>query len=140
MFAYWGSKTFNNIAESEQNHMDAIKTLLDKYGVPDPAYQEIGVFNDPNLQQLYEQLETQGKVYKLDALMVGALIEEIDIEDLQTAIDQTGKKDLQRVYGNLMSGSENHLRAFVSQIELLGVNYESQYLPQEIVDEVLAEK
>ena len=88
MFAYWGSKTFNNIAESEQNHMDAIKTLLDKYGVPDPAYQEIGVFNDPNLQQLYEQLETQGKVYKLDALMVGALIEEIDIEDLQTAIGQ----------------------------------------------------
>ena len=71
---------------------------------------------------------------------MGALIEEIDIEDLQTAIDQTGKKDLQRVYGNLMSGSENHLRAFVSQIELLGVNYESQYLPQEIVDEVLAEK
>jgi hypothetical protein len=140
MFAYWGSKTFTNIAESEQNHMDAIKTLLDKYGLPDPAYQEIGVFNDPSLQELYEQLENQGKVSKLDALMVGALIEEIDIEDLQTAIDQTDQHDLQRVYGNLMSGSENHLRAFVSQIERLGVNYEAQYLPQEMVDEILAEK
>jgi uncharacterized protein (UPF0335 family) len=39
-----------------------------------------------------------------------------------------------------MSGSENHLRAFVSQIERLGVNYEAQYLPQEMVDEILAEK
>lgn len=120
--------------------MDAIKTLLDKYGLPDPAYQEIGVFNDPSLQDLYEQLEGQGKVSKLDALMVGALIEEIDIEDLQTAIDQTDKQDLQRVYRNLMNGSENHLRAFVSQIEHLGVNYEAQYLPQELVDEILGEK
>ena len=140
MFAYWGTKTFSNIAESEQNHMDAIKTLLDKYELSDPASQEIGVFNDPSLQELYEQLENQGKVSKLDAFMVGALIEEIDIEDLQTAIDQTDKQDLQRVYGNLMSGSENHLRAFVSQIERLGVNYEAQYLPQEVVDEILAEK
>ena len=140
MFAYWGSKTFTNIAESEQNHMDAIKTLLDKYGLSDPAYQEIGVFNDPSLQELYDQLESQGKVSKLDAFMVGALIEEIDIEDLQTAIDQTDKKDLQRVYTNLMNGSENHLRAFISQIERLGVNYEAQYLPQEMVDEILGEK
>ncbi|UCE84343.1 MAG: DUF2202 domain-containing protein [Deltaproteobacteria bacterium] len=140
MFACWGSKIFINIADSEQNHMDAIKTLLDKYGLPDPVYQEIGVFNDSNLQELYEQLESQGEVSKLDALMVGALIEEIDIEDLQTAIDQTDRKDLQRVYRNLMNCSENHLRAFVSQIERLGVNYEVQHLPQEIVDEILAER
>lgn len=140
MFAYWGSKTFTNIAESEQTHMDAIKTLLDKYGLPDPAYQEIGVFNDTNLQELYDDLVDQGGNSMLDAFMVGALIEEIDIEDLQTAINQTVQQDLQRVYTNLMNGSENHLRAFVSQIERLGVNYEAQYLPQEMVDEILGEK
>ena len=140
MFAYWGTKTFSNIAVSEQNHMDAIKTLLDKYGLSDPASQEIGVFNDPSLQELYDQLESQGKDSELDALMVGALIEEIDIEDLQTAIDQTDKLDLQRVYENLMSGSENHLRAFVSQIEHLGESYEAQHLPQELVDGILAEE
>jgi len=72
--------------------------------------------------------------------MAGALIEEIDIEDLQTAIDQTDKQDLQRVYENLMSGSENHLRAFVSQIERLVESYEALYLPQEVVDEILAEE
>ena len=140
MFTYWSSKTFTNIAESEQTHMDAIKTLLDKYGLPDPADPEIGVFNDTELQQLYKDLTDQGENSKFDALMVGALIEEVDIEDLQTAIEQTDKQDLQRVYGNLMSGSENHLRAFVSQIELLsGENYEAQHLPQEVVDEILTE-
>ena len=141
MFTYWSSKTFTNIAESEQTHMDAIKKLLDKYGLPDPADPQIGVFNDTELQQLYDDLVVQGANSKLDALMVGALIEEVDIEDLQTAIDQTDKQDLDRVYGNLMSGSENHLRAFVSQIELLsGEDYEAQYLPQEVVDAILAEE
>lgn len=141
MFTYWSSTTFTNIAESEQTHMDAIKTLLDKYGLPDPADPEIGVFNDTDLQQLYDGLVAQGANSKLDALMVGALIEEVDIEDLQTAIDQTDKQDLERVYGNLMSGSKNHLRAFVSQIELLlGEDYEAQHLPQEVVDAILAEE
>jgi hypothetical protein len=139
MFTYWSSKTFTNIAESEQTHMDAIKKLLDKYGLPDPADPEIGVFNDTELQQLYDDLVIQGANSKLDALMVGALIEEVDIEDLQTAIDQTDKQDLDRVYGNLMSGSKNHLRAFVFQIELLsGEDYEAQYLPQDVVDGILA--
>ena len=138
MFTYWSSKTFINIAESEQTHMDAIKTLLDKYALPDPADSEIGVFNDTELQQLYDDLVDLGGNSMLDALMVGALIEEVDIEDLQTAIDQTDKQDLERVYGNLMGGSKNHLRAFVSQIELIsGENYEAQHLSQEEVDAIL---
>jgi hypothetical protein len=141
MFTYWSSKTFTNIAESEQTHMEAIKTLLDKYGLPDPADPEIGVFNNTELQELYDDLVVQGGNSKLDALMVGALIEEVDIEDLQRAIDQTDKQDLRRVYGNLMSGSENHLRAFVSQIELLsGEDYVAKYLPQDVVNAILAEE
>ena len=140
MIAEYGSKIFYNIAESEQTHMDAIKTLLDKYGLDDPAVPIFGVFNDTDLQVLYDELVARGDDSKLDALRVGALIEEVDIEDLQTAIDQTDKHDLERVYGNLMSGSKNHLRAFVSQIELLsGENYEAQYLPQEVVEEILTE-
>ena len=140
MIAEYGSKIFYNIAESEQTHMDAIKTLLDKYGLDDPAVPIFGVFNDTDLQVLYDELVARGDDSKLDALRVGALIEEVDIEDLQAAIDQTDKHDLERVYGNLMSGSKNHLRAFVSQIELLsGENYEAQHLPQEVVDEILTE-
>jgi hypothetical protein len=143
MFMYWSSKTFTNIAESEQTHMDAIKTLLDKYGLDDPVDdpQEIGVFDDPELQQLYGDLVVQGADSKLAALMVGAKIEEIDIEDLQTAIDQTEKQDLQRVYENLKSGSHNHLRSFVSHIVLLtGAPYQAQWLSQDEVDAILAEE
>ena len=42
-------------------------------------------------------------------------------------------------YNSLVDGSENHLRAFVEQIEaVIGVgNYEAQYLTQAEVDAIL---
>ena len=74
----------------------------------------------------------------LDALMVGALIEEVDMEDIVDAIERTDKADIQNVYGNLLAGSENHLRAFVRNIEnLTGETYVAQWLTQEEVDAFL---
>ena len=139
MYDKWRSTIFENIAESEQRHMDAIKTLLDKYEIKDPASSELGVFNDPDLQALYGELIDRGLLSELDAFMVGALIEEVDIEDLDIAIDETDKTDLEAVYGNLLGGSINHLKAFVAHIEALGITYEAQHLSQVEVDALLAE-
>ena len=137
MYEQYKSVVFANIAKSEQKHMDAIKRMLDKYGVPDPASTEFGVFNDASLQQLYDKLVVQGQVSELDAFKVGALIEEVDIEDLLAAIEETSKIPLDRVYGNLLRGSEKHLRAFVAHIEMLGEDYVAQHLPQDVVDDIL---
>ena len=57
--------------------------------------------------------------------------------DLQRAIDETDNADIQRLYENLMSGSRNHLRAYVGQIENLGIVYEAQCLPQDEVDSIV---
>ena len=135
----WGSAIFQHIADSEQRHMDAIKTLLDKYSIPDPAAEELGVFSDPELQALYDELTVRGMASEMDAFMVGAFIEEVDIEDLRNAIAETDKIDLWAVYGNLLSGSIQHLKAFVAHIEALGISYEAQHLTQEEVDALLAE-
>jgi len=132
----WGLAVFVNIAASEQRHMDSIKTLLDRYGLPDPIL-GVGEFSDSSLQDLYDDLIDRGLTSELEALYVGALIEEVDIEDLQDAIAETDHPDLARVYGNLMRGSRNHLRAFVGYIEDLGLDYEAQHLSQEEVDEIL---
>ena len=40
LYKMWGLTIFSNIASSEQKHMDAIKTLLDRYGLDDPAAEE----------------------------------------------------------------------------------------------------
>ena len=83
----WNLRIYTNIAASEQTHMDAIKNLLDKYSIPDPAAGKgIGEFTDPDLQKLYDDLILQGSVSKVEALKVGVIIEETDIDDLNEAI------------------------------------------------------
>jgi L-amino acid N-acyltransferase YncA len=63
---------------------------------------------------------------------MGAVIEEIDIIDLEKYITQTDNTDIQMVYENLMKGSRNHLRSFVSTIQRqIGITYQPQYLSQE---------
>lgn len=138
MYVLWPDKPiFDQISDSEQEHMDAILTLLDKYGLPDPA-QGPGVFTDPDIQGLYDWLISRGEVSEIDALYAGAFIEEYDIHDLQMAIEETDNPDVQQVYSNLEQGSENHLRAYVGLIEETGVIYEAQWLTQAEVDEILA--
>lgn len=114
MYALWGSPVFQNIASSEQQHMDQVKLLMDRYGLADPA-QAPGQFTDANLQALYNQLIAQGSVSVEEALKVGALVEETDIKDLQTRLAQTDNADIQLVYNNLMNASYNHLGAFTGQ-------------------------
>ena len=111
MYELWGTPIFQNIARSEQTHMDAIKLLLDNYGLTDPALAP-GQFTDPLLQALYDQLIAQESTSLADAMNVGVLIEQTDIADLQKRITQTDNADIQLVYTRLLNGSYNHLAAF----------------------------
>ncbi|WP_161569203.1 DUF2202 domain-containing protein [Candidatus Oscillochloris fontis] len=126
----WSLPIFENIAASEQTHMDALKTLLDRYGLSDPAATTAaGEFNNPDLQALYTQLVARGQISLSEALAVGAAIEEIDILDLQQHLTATTPADITQVFQNLVAGSENHLRAFVRQWEAqTGSTYQPQYL------------
>ena len=119
------SPVFYNIYKSEQKHMDAIKTLLDRYGLDDPAAgNDLGVFDNPDLQALYDVLIGQGSVSPVDALKVGLIIEETDIGDLKAGIASTKHKDVITVYSNLLQGSLNHLDAFCSDLTRFGVTCE----------------
>lgn len=120
LYDKWRSSIFKNIAASEQQHMDAIKTLLNKYGISDPAAGNgYGVFTNMDLQSMYNKLIVDGSASKIAALEVGVSIEVMDIEDLEKAISTTTHKDIKTVYSNLMQGSYNHLAAFESQLEKL---------------------
>jgi hypothetical protein len=131
LYSIWGQPTFTNIAASEQAHMDEIKVLLDRYNLADPAL-EPGSFTDPELGALYDQLVAQGSASLVDALKVGAAIEEIDILDLEERLAMTDNADLQQVFTNLMMGSYNHLNAFTGVLSMqTGEAYLPQYLSAE---------
>jgi hypothetical protein len=134
----WGSSVFQSIASSEDSHTAAILTLLDLYGIPDPFMSEAGIFQNADLQALYDQLTAQGSQSLKDALLVGAAIEEIDILDLERNIAATDQADIIMTYENLLSGSENHLRAFVRVLgNQNGETYTPQYLSQEQYDAIM---
>jgi len=140
LYEQWGLSIFQNIANSEQTHMDAIKTLIDRYGLDDPAAgNDVGEFTNPTLRSLYADLVATGSQSLADALRVGAAIEEIDILDLEKHVAQTDARDIQRVYESLTRGSRNHLRSFVATLEQqTGETYEPQYLDQEAYDDIVS--
>jgi len=138
LYNKWHLQIFNNIAQAETTHVNAVRMLLEKYNITDPTQNEpIGVFTNPDIQALYNQLVEMGSKSVVDALKVGALIEETDIIDLQEAIDNTNKLDIIATYENLMKGSRNHLRAFVKTLANYGVTYEPQLLSKEEYEAII---
>jgi len=126
----WGLIIFENIAASEQQHMDAVKALISCYGLLDPVLDEVGVFSNAELQTLYDFLMGEGRKSAMDGLKVGALIEETDIVDIQSAIAATGHLDIVSTYESLMCGSRNHLRAYIRQIQSNGGSYTPEVLDE----------
>lgn len=133
LYDRWGLNVFQNIADSEQTHTNTILALLNQYGIADPAEGlDIGQFNNPDLQELYNQLVQQGSASLAEAIKVGAAIEEIDILDLQETITHTNQANILLAYENLLQGSYNHLQAFANTLrQQSGETYQPQYLSTE---------
>ena len=108
-----GSIIFDKISDSEQRHMDTLLQVAEAADVDVSGLAtEPGVFSDPHIQELYDTLLAQGSTSLADALEVGILVEETDIEDLQLHSADVEVGLLGVVYDNLTTGSEHHLAAF----------------------------
>lgn len=135
----WNLPIFANIAESEQTHTDAVAVLLDRYQLSDPVVSdEVGVFSSSVLGQIYDDLLAKGEKSLKDALMVGATVEDLDINDLTKLLSETDNQDIKIVYNNLMKGSRNHLRAFTKQIERAGGTYAPAYISVEAYEAIIS--
>lgn len=112
LFDIWGARVFSNISASEQNHMDSIGGLLDKYQIePSIDGSQRASFSFAELESLYEQLVADGAQSRQAAIEVGVRIEQLDIDDLKSRI-QTARADAKLIYERLLKASYNHLAAF----------------------------
>ena len=116
LYDTWGSNVFSNILNSEIQHQDQVLSLLNTYGLTDIRSTEIGVFTNPELQALYDQLITQGLQSKTAAMEVGVIIEQTDIADLTKAMGTTSDPVILQSLESLKKASENHLAAFQRQL------------------------
>lgn len=129
---------FKNIVKAEQFHTSVIKVIIDKYNLVDPGMDHVfGEFENETLQELYSQLTTAGSISLIDALTVGATIEDLDIYDLGECKLDTDNEDILLVFNSLMKGSRNHLRAFTKHLSFHEAEYQPQYISQEEFDEIV---
>jgi hypothetical protein len=173
---YPNQPVFLKIAgNAEQTHTDTMLNMIEKFGLddpepttppdvlPDPDNPTVGAFENywfgVYFEEKFKKLTGLGGDGLLEALYVGALIEELDMMDIDVCNDEafsaywpypgdppdpcgglavTQVKALQNTLSNLLAGSENHLCAFISQIGPIdGVCYESQVLSQGEVFEII---
>lgn len=136
LYQKWQLAEFKNIQQSEQSHMNAVENLLIKYNIAYPKLAQ-GIFQNQNIQTLYNQLTTQGSINTIEALKVGTTIEDVDIKDLKDLSTKTNNSSILKVYSNLMCGSRNHMRAFSGSLKNLGVTYIPQFITQAEYDAII---
>mgnify|MGYP003405403638 CR=1 FL=1 len=119
MYDKWGVRVFNNIEGSETMHQKMVFALMESRNLPDSRTADFGKFNDPALQQFYNELIAQGNQSSTEAFKVGVAVEERDIADLKQTLTTLDPKDtdVKDVIENLIHASENHLRAFNRQLD-----------------------
>jgi hypothetical protein len=141
LYTKWGGNPFGNIRNSEQNHMDRMKSLISTYKLADPVEKnndKPGIFANSLLQKYYNELVVAGSLSFTEALKVGAKIEELDITDLDERMQQTQQQDIRNTYSYLRMASGNHLRAFVRRLSMQGVMYEPVILNKSEFERIVA--
>jgi hypothetical protein len=111
----WNLPAFDNISQSEEQHIAALEALFDKYDLETPDSAS-GEYNNTELAEAYEEFLEKGLESEEAALELGRELEEKDIEDLEEFM-RDATPDFEAVYSNLKDGSENHLESFTSVSE-----------------------
>ncbi len=136
----WAAPIWQNISRSEERHFDALKLLLDRHRLRDPAAgKAMGSFQDAGLQTLYGDLVAQGEASFSAALRTGATIEDLSVRNLEKALASTDNSALKMVYRNLQNASRNHLSVLANRLEAAGEKYAAQYISPEALEAILSD-
>jgi len=133
-FSWWYDlPVFPNIARSEQQHMNLVALLLDRYGQSDPAEGNgIGEFTEEWVQDAFDDLFESGAESLVNALLAGAFIEDIDIYHLVHILDHSSYDDVNLIVQNMVAGSRNHMRSFIGALDKRDESYvPDEYITQE---------
>ena len=111
--ARYDAMIFDRVAIAELQHLTAVRSLLDRYGLADPtAGMPAGQFSDPAVQTRYDQLLARGQASQAAALEVGRQVEQAGIDALRAGLDGLTAPDVRQVYTRLLAASQHHLAAF----------------------------
>lgn len=136
----WGLEVFNNVRESELIHTQRISELIEKHCVSQEkfVYNNLpGVYNNKEVQKLYDEYTVKGCISDISALMTAALMEETDIYELRSRMSLFTDDYVIRVLTQLEKASQNHLIAFVKDLKKSGVEYTPKVLSKKDYDSII---
>lgn len=133
------ARPFTNIPRAEARHRELLQNLAARAGLPIPAATVAGRYETAAIQARYDALLARGRGSPLEALKVGALVEEQDIADLRALAITTDQAELKAAIAALERGSQHHLNAFVRNLEARGVSYAPQVLDAEVYAALIAD-
>lgn len=108
-----GVRPFAHIKLSEQQHFEAVGTLLSRFGIEDPSVGlAAGDYRYDELDEMYKTLLGQGEASLAAAYQAGVTFETNDIAGLKKAIEESPEASVDDVLTNLLTASERHLAAF----------------------------
>ena len=109
-----GAVQFQNVLNSESTHISLVQGLLTTYNIVDPTVGLAeGEFVNQDLQALYDSLLASGSIDRAGAIAAGIAVEEKDIADIEVMLASELPSDVVSVLERLLSGSQNHLAAFL---------------------------
>jgi hypothetical protein len=123
---------FQNIPRAEDNHAAALRALLTAAGIDN-----LPTTRSAAMRPRRDALIEQGSQSEIEALRVGALLEEQDITDLRNLARQLPEDAAIALIQQLESGSHRHLNAFVRNLKKRGVAYVPQVLSQTDFDAII---
>lgn len=141
LYQKWQLELFAQVSQSEQTHTDTVRLLLEKYSIEEPA--PVGTassFENPDLGRLYTESVSAGQASVEAALTVAAFIEEVSITHIDARLQDTDNDDIKLAYENMMRGSRNHLRLFVSQLNTRGITYKPIRMSEKEFNEIITSR
>jgi hypothetical protein len=109
-----GDYRFERIADSESQHLAALRTVMERYGVDDPTDGLAeGKFASSEVTAQYQEYVADGSKSLDAAIEVAKEIETDDIAELEQAAEGLDKAPAaQQVYEHLADASQMHLDVF----------------------------
>lgn len=140
MSEYWSLTNFGYRVTSEENHLNLIHLLMERYKISDfVTHAENDHFLDPLLNEHAVLLAAYGSQSLVDGLIAVASIEENTILEIELLMQHiTENKDIKLVFEHLSLASRNHLRSSVNAMSLLEHTYEPAYMSDQQLRSIIS--
>jgi len=111
--AQYDSAVLDHVATATAYRLDAVRTLMTRYGVTDPTTGNVaGTFSDPVVQTTYNRLLAQGQGSYDNALAAVRTVEAAQVTELTSDLSGLTAPDVRQVYNRLVSLSEMYQGMF----------------------------